>query len=62
MDAATGGWWDLKPEDVTIVLERADDSVDGPVAIEVTISSSKDNPGSLIVDATEPVRLELITR
>ena len=60
VDAVTGGWWDLQPEDVTIVLERADDSVDGPVTIEVSISSSNDSPGSFAVNATEPVQIEII--
>ncbi len=60
VDAATGGWWDLNPEDVTLVLERVDDSVDGPVAIEVSISSSRNDPGSMVIDATEPVQIELI--
>ena len=60
VDAATGGWWDLNPEDVTLALERVDDSVDGPVAIEVSISSSRNDPGSMVIDATEPVQIELI--
>ena len=62
VDAATGGWWELSPDDVTITLERADDSVDGPVAIEISISKSKDSPGLLMVDATAPVQIELITQ
>ena len=62
VDAATGGWWDLNPEDVTIVLERAGDSVDGPRVIEVSIGSSKANPGSFAIDATAPVQIEVIGR
>lgn len=60
VDAVTGGWYDLQPEDVSLVLERTDDSVDGPVAIEIFIGSSKDDPGSFSVEATEPVQIEVI--
>ena len=60
VDWAIGGWWDLKPEDANITLERADDNADGPQLIQVSISSSEDDPGFLIVDATERVQIELI--
>ena len=35
VDAATGGWWDLSPDDVTLVLEQKDASLDGPDEVRV---------------------------
>ena len=37
VDAATGGWWDLSPNDVTLVLERKDASLDGPEEVRVEL-------------------------
>jgi hypothetical protein len=61
VDAATGGWWDLQPEEATITLERLDDSVPGPDVIEVTISTATaDAAAPLRVESTEPVRVKLV--
>jgi hypothetical protein len=60
VDAATGGWWELKPEDVTMTLEKTDSSVPGPDTIEVTFTPVESVEGSFAVDAPEVVKLELI--
>ena len=38
VDAATSGWWDLSPNDVTLVLERRDASLDGPDEVRVDLN------------------------
>lgn len=43
-----------------MTLERADDNADGPATIRVSIGSVEDNPGSLVIDATEPVQIKVI--
>jgi hypothetical protein len=61
VDAATGGWWDLQPEEASVTLERVDDSVDGPAVIEVRISTDEPaGDGKVRVDATEEVQLRII--
>jgi hypothetical protein len=42
VDAATGGWWDLSPNDVTLVLERRDASLDGPDEVRVHLALDED--------------------
>ena len=37
VDAVTGGWWNLEPNDATLVLERADGNLTGPERIEIRL-------------------------
>ncbi len=62
VDAVTGAWYKLRPETTTVTLLRADDSIDGPEAITVTISEEgKDGAfrieSNLSVDVTVRPRL-----
>lgn len=43
VDAVTGGWWDLDPNNATMVLERANEAVDGPDEIELRIELDEEN-------------------
>lgn len=51
VDAVTGGWWNLEPDNATMVLERTDDSIDGPQTIEVTLATGEDGD-VVVVDAS----------
>lgn len=62
VDWATGGWWDLKPTESSITLERLDDRVDGPAVIEVTFSKDGGEGAPIRVDATETVRVRVIEK
>ncbi len=44
IDAATGGWWDLSPDDVTLVLEQKDASLDGPDEVRVQLGLDESGP------------------
>lgn len=59
VDAATGGWWDLQPEEAAVTLVRLEDNLDGPAVIEVTISAGTGD-APVQVDATEAVRVRVI--
>lgn len=52
VDAVTGGWWNLEPDNATLVLERTDDSIDGPKTIEVTLTMGGDGK-DVMVDASQ---------
>jgi len=60
IDAATGGWYDLQPEYVTMALEQADPAMDGPDVITVTVSFSKYDSDLTRVSATAPVHIEVV--
>jgi hypothetical protein len=60
VDAATGGWYDLQPENVTISLERTDPNVVGPDVIEIHITEADSGPASFVVDASEAVQIEVV--
>ena len=60
VDWATGGWWDLRPTEASVTLERLDDYVDGPAVIEVTIWKDVGEGAAIHVDATEAVRVRVI--
>ena len=60
IDAATGGWYDLQPENVTMALEQMDPAQDGPDVIEVTVSFDEDEAGVAIVESTEAVQVEVV--
>ena len=63
VDAVTGGWWDLQPEHASITLFKADDSVEGPDVIEVTISAGElSSSGVLGISSTEPVFIEVVKK
>jgi hypothetical protein len=61
VDASTGGWWDLLPDNPTITLTKADDSVEGPDLITVTLSTEK-GPSTGVFDVTsaEPVEIQVV--
>lgn len=46
VDAATGGWWNLSPDEATLVLVQRDASLDGPdeVRVELGMDDSEDTP------------------
>ena len=60
VDAATGGWYDLKPETVTISMEQLDPSMPGPDVIEVRIGEADLAEGDLHVDSDQPVNITVI--
>lgn len=57
VDAVTGGWWDLEPNNATLVLERIEGAmIDGPEKVHVSVrlvdgddakvlSATADHPG-----------------
>lgn len=59
VDAATGGWYDLQPENVTIALEQLDPAMPGPDIIEVRIGPAPDS-GSVVVEADHVVSLTVV--
>jgi len=59
VDAVTGGWWDLQPDQVTATLEPLQDGA-GLEPILVTVSSSSQRPGPVMVTAPSPVHVRLI--
>ena len=54
VDAVTGGWWDLRPEVVTVTVEPLDES-SGLAPITVTISTAESAGGSVSLHTTEAV-------
>ena len=58
-DVFLGTLYDLDPRTVTITMERADDSVDGPPIIEVTIRPDGSQPDHLRVESTAPVQIRV---
>jgi hypothetical protein len=39
VDAATGGWWTLRPQDTSVTLTRTTTSTDQPETIRVALES-----------------------
>jgi hypothetical protein len=60
VDAATGGWWDLSPDDATMSLEPAQPNVAGLDPIRIWLSEVDDSGETLRVDASEPVHITVI--
>jgi len=60
VDAATGGWYDLQPEMVTISMEQLDPAMPGPDFIEVRIGGVEQAEGHVVVDSDESVDLTVI--
>jgi hypothetical protein len=58
VDAATGAWYKLSPEVVTVAMEKTAD-VPGPDRIEVTVRTSGKKHDWLDVTATEPVSVSV---
>ena len=63
VDAVTGGWWNLEPDDATLTLERAD-GADGPESVEVRLRIDRGGEaGVLRVEADRPdVRIDVRVR
>jgi hypothetical protein len=51
VDAATGGWYNLSPENATVTLTRTSASVEGPATIQVMIS---DDNGQIRIESSAP--------
>ena len=60
VDAATGGWYQLTPENVTISLEQLDPAMPGPDRIEGHIGQCSEEAGTFVIHSDEPVNLEVI--
>jgi hypothetical protein len=60
IDAATGGWYDLQPENVTMALEQVDASAPGPDVITVNITFDQVDAGRATVRSTAPVEVEVL--
>lgn len=58
VDAATGGWYDLRPNDVEVSLEKKDAMVDGPERIRVSVRRASDGGVEITSDAPVTVGLE----
>ena len=60
VDAATGGWWNLEPDDSNLVLERVTaDSGVGPERVEVHVSIDRER-GTIGVESDVPgVQLQI---
>jgi len=52
VDAITGAWYGLSPDDVSVTLVKKSADVEGPESIQVTVKPSKDG---IEIDASEPV-------
>lgn len=53
IDAATGGWYNLKPESVMVSLSRISTGIGGPAEIEIAIKSAGES-GVLEIDSSVP--------
>ncbi len=56
VDAITGGWYRLSPEEVSITLSKESAGIDGPDQIEVMLSIQKDRLG---VNSSSPVHFRI---
>ena len=62
VDAVTGGWWNLEPDDSNLVLERVTTTGVGPDRIEVRVSVDSER-GTLGVESDVPgVQLQIRQR
>ena len=60
VDAVTGGWWDLQPDNVTLVLEQTDPAQAGPDVITVMLSFQEAPDGlTAQIESSTPVRVRL---
>lgn len=61
IDAATGGWYDLQPANVTMALEQTDPALPGPDRITVILSFEETEEGvEATVEADAPVRIDVV--
>lgn len=56
VDAGTGAWNSLSPENVSVSLDKADRAAAGPESVDVRLSTEE---GSAEVDAEAPVRVKV---
>lgn len=59
VDAATGAWYKLTPDHVSVVLEKIDDDASGPDRLRVEARVGEDGGTTLGVIAEEPVRVRI---
>ena len=60
VDGVTGAWYGLSPEAATVTLSKADDELDGPDRIDVTIHVGKANDGETAVRVESSSRLRCV--
>lgn len=59
IDAATGSWNNLKPDQVSVTLEKIETGVVGPDKIEVTLQVSEEDSNSFQLESSEPVKVHI---
>ncbi len=62
VDATTGAWNNLTPDQVSVTLEKLEGAnVDGPDRIQISLNSKKisEEQNSLSIESTEPVSVEI---
>jgi len=59
VDAATGSWNNLKPDQLSISLEKLETGVVGPDKIEVTMRSLEDDSNTFEIESSEPIKVNI---
>lgn len=65
VDAATGAWYKLEPNETTVTLTKAAADADGPetVVVHVAVDQRSGDPETVVrFSATHPVRANMMTR
>ena len=59
IDAVTGSWNNLKPDQVSVSLEKIETGVVGPDKIEITMQSSEEDSNTFQIESSEPVKVHI---
>ena len=59
IDATTGSWNNLKPDQVSVSLEKIETGVVGPDKIEITMQSSEDDSNTFQIESSEPIKVSI---
>jgi len=59
VDAVTGSWNNLTPDQVSVTLEKIETGVVGPDKIEVTMRSSEDDSNTFQIESSEPIKVSI---
>lgn len=63
VDATTGAWNDLLPDQASITLHKIDDAFEGPDLIEITFSLDEGPAAEAVtIGSSEPVMIEVVQR